>query len=205
MSECTVVSLLPYPLEEGKPSLIPGVFYIPACEDKKIPVVIHVNDGFSRLYIRDGKTFPVTHPGEEIAQSIVEDYCTSQLEADADARPAIFWVSGKLSPMEVITKHKKTLDDVKTKQNRWFLRLVKRADDDYAVSKQSRMVTELQRKAAAALGLRNKEWMQELEPIEHIKCPFCSTIIEEAAAVCKNCNNVTNKEKAQELGMKVSA
>lgn len=199
--DCTVVSLMPYAIEETKPGVIPGVFLIPAAKDRT-PGILHIDDGHSNLYMGEGKTFPIKHGAEEIAKALINDYWTAQLESSEDARPALFWVYGKLSAVEVMAKHKKELQEAKTRQNKWFMNLVRKADDDWAVSKQHRMISDLQRNAAIALGLKNKEWVQGAEIQEFIKCVFCSTMVEASAAICHNCKNIVNPERARELGLK---
>jgi uncharacterized protein involved in tolerance to divalent cations len=168
MSECTIVSLLPRRIEEIKPSLVPGIYIIPACKDKHTPAILHVKDGYSRLYKGEGQTFPVTHTAEEIAKSLVEDYWTAQLEVDIDAKPAIFWLPGKVTAKEVLEKHAEVLKKARTKQIKWFRKLVRRADEDWAATKQPRLITDIQRYAADSLGLKNKEWMHEVEEAEFI-------------------------------------
>lgn len=198
--DITIVSLLPWALEEIKPGLIPDTYYIPAAKDGK-PSVLHVKDATSNLYVRDGKTYPITHPAEEVANAIVNDYCVSQLQYAEDSKPAIFWVPGKVSKDEVLLKFKDELAEAKKHQNVWFMKLIRLADDDWAKTGQHRLVTDLQRHAARSMGLVNKPWMQSIDPIEFAKCPACSTLVDTTAAVCANCGYVTNKEKAKELGI----
>lgn len=200
---CTIVSLLPRRIEESKPSLVPGVYEIPACKDNHTPVCVYIKDGYSRLYKGEGQTFPVTHTADEIARSIVDDYCSAQLEADIDAGPAIFYLPGKYTAKEILVKFKHKLDSARAKQIRWFRKLIRRADEDWAATKQPKLITDIQRHAASALGFKNKEWMHEMEEVEYVKCPFCMDMIDSQAALCKNCKNVVNKDKAKELGLKV--
>jgi hypothetical protein len=198
--DITVVSFLPWALNELKPGLIPENYYIPPAKDG-IPGVLHIRDARSNLYVRDGKTYPITHPAEEVANSIVADYCTAQLQGSSDAKPALFWVPGKWSGSEILTKFITEVAEAKTKQNVWFLRLVRLADDDWARFGQHRMITDLQRHAARSLGQLNKPWMQNLEPTEYVKCPACATLVDINAAVCANCGYITNKDKAKVLGI----
>jgi len=198
--ETTVVSLLPFQLEERKPTLIPEWFVVPAAKDGK-PGILHVKDCHSNLAMIEGKTFPVTHSAEEISNSIVNDYCSSHLEASDDAKPALFWVFGRLSASDVLVQHKDKVDEARKKQNIWFMRLVRRADDDWEKTKQHRMITDLQRHAATSLGLHNKAWMTPIEPMELVKCPFCMHLIEKEAVICTNCKQVVDKEKAAKLGL----
>lgn len=198
--DITVVSFLPWALNELKPGIIPESYYIPPAING-IPGVLHVKDARANIYIRDGKTLPVTCPAEEIANALVDDYWKAQLQASDEARPAMFWVVGKFSPEEVMTKFSKEITEAKKKQNVWFMRLVRLADDDWVRFGQHRMITDLQRYAAQSLGQINKPWMKDLEPSEFVKCPACSTLVDVKAALCSNCGFVTNKVRAKELGI----
>lgn len=201
--DITIVSLMPYAIQENKPGLIPDTFYIPP-SNGKVPAVLHITDARSNLYVRDGRTYPITHPAEEVANAIVNDYCIAQLQASDDARPAIFWVNGKLTGAEVLTKFPAEVAEAKTKQNRWFMKLVTLADDDWQRTKQFRMISDVQRHAAKSLGLINKPWYLSPEPQEFVKCPACNTLVEKNAAICANCKYVINRERAIELGIKVA-
>ncbi len=201
--DITVASFLPWALNELKPGLIPESYYIPPAKDG-IPGVLHVTDSKSNLYVRDGKTYPITHPAEEVANSLVNDYCIAQLQASDDAKPALFWVYGKLSGNEILVKYAKDVEAAKIKQNMWFLRLIRLADDDWTRFGQHRMITDLQRHAAKSLGQLNKPWMQNQEGSEFTKCPACSTLVDTNAAICQNCGYVTNKDKAKALGIENS-
>ncbi len=198
--EVTVISLLPWSILEHKPGIIPEDYLVPMAGNGK-PGVLHVKDGRSNLYVRDGKTYPITHPAEEIGTAIAEDYCRSQLQADADGRPALIWVFGHYSPEEVLVKFKNELLTAKNKQNVWFLKLIRLADDDWEKTHQHRMITDIQRHAAKSMGLLTKPWMQNIEPQEFVRCPACSTLVDVTAAICQNCGYVTNKDKAKELGI----
>lgn len=198
--DITVVSLLPWALNELKPGIIPEQYYIPPCVNG-IPGVIHINDVRANLYIRDGKTFPVTFTAEELANSLVNDYWRASLQTTEDARPAMFWVLGKYSPEEILGKFSVEIAEAKKRQNRWFMNLIRMADDDWAKTGQHRMITDVQRHAARSLGQLNKPWMQNLEPSEFVKCPACATLVDTNAALCQNCGFVTNRDKAKQLGI----
>lgn len=197
--EFTIVNLLPFAVSELKPGLIPEQYYIPPQENGK-PGILHVRDGKSNLYVRDGKTYPITHPAEEVAKAIVNDYAIAQLQADEYARPALFSLPGILSADEVLLKHKAQVEEARAKQNAWFMKLIRLADDDWERTKQHRMITDIQRHAARAMGQLTKPWMQNIEPEEYKRCPACSTLYNVQAAVCPNCKHVVNAEKAKAIG-----
>jgi hypothetical protein len=201
--DITIVSIFPQDISETKPGLVPDTYKIEK-SDGKNPSILHINDVKSNLYIGDGRTFPITHTAEELANAIVNDFWTSMLQADESARPGLFWVPGKHSKADILTKFATELAEAKKRQNAWFMRLVRLADDDWEKTKQHRMISDLQRTAAHSLGLINKVWYHSPEPETYIKCPACATMVADSAAVCSNCNYVVNKARAIELGIKVA-
>ena len=201
MSDVTVVSLLPYAIQEIKPGLVPDIYRIEP-SDGKIPSVLHVSNARSFVYIGDGKTFPASHPAEQIAEAIVNDYWSAQLQSSLGARPALFWLPGKLSPSEIVAKYGRDIDEAKKRQNLWFMNLVKLADDDWAKTHQHRAISDIQRYAAKSLGMINKPWYHAPEPEEFARCPACMTLVPADAALCQNCKYVINRVKAKELGIR---
>jgi len=200
--DCTVVNFLPYALEERKPGLVPERYYVPMSK-KGRPGILHISSAMSHLYIRDGRTHPIRHPSDEVAESICNDYNNAQLEADNEACPALFWVYDKVSSTDILTdpKFKEAMESAKAKQLRWFTKLVSRADDDWARWGQHRIITDIQKYAAAELGLTNKPWYQSPEPEEFVKCPACRTMVEKTSAICHNCKYVIDEGRAIELGL----
>lgn len=202
--DATIVSVFPGPIKETKPGLIPDTFEIEESNGKE-PQVLHVTEVNSALYIGDGKTFRLTHTVKEIAESIVNDFCNGFIEADEQHKPGLFWILGKHSKDAVKVQFKKELDEAIRKQRAWLQRLVTSADDDFQKHGQHRGISDLQRKAAMLLGLTNKPWYISPEPTTFVKCPACSTMVEEAAAICHNCKYPINVEKATQLGLMPTA
>ena len=198
--DATIISLFPGPIKETKPGLIPDTFEIPE-SDGKTPEILHVTEVNSALYIGDGKTFMLTHTVKEIADSIVNDFCNGFIEADDEHKPAIFWVLGKHSKETVPIQFKKEIAEAVRKQRAWLQKLVTSADDDFQKHGQHRGISDLQRKAAMILGLTNKPWYISPEPTVYTKCPACSTMVDEASAICHNCKYTINAEKAMQLGL----
>lgn len=197
----TVVSYVPYKIRETKPSVIPEEYIIPA-SDGKIPSILVVETAKTVVYRGfDQPNIPVPIPAEELAADIIKGFVTSQLEYAEDAKPALFWVPGKVSAKEVETQFPAQVAEAKKFQNRWFLRLVKRADDDWAHTKQHKLITDIQRVAAKNLGLNTKEWLVMPDPVEMIKCPACFSFIENGTIKCKYCGAILDMKKAAELGL----
>ena len=200
---CTVVSFLPWQLRETKPGMIPNEFIVPKREGK-IPGTLKVVDCIAMVDIGlDRPAFKSPVPAEQLAESIVRDATSSLLEYDLDTKPAVFYVQGEFSGEEVLKKFPELCAEQLNAQNRWWLKLVKVADDLWARFHQHKMISDLQRHAARELGLNGKEWAMEPEPVTLVKCFACKTMIESDAIICSSCNTVqpSKTEEAKKLGI----
>lgn len=197
----TIVSYLPFALCERKPSVIPEEYRV-AASDGKTPTVLVIETAKSILYRGfEQPNFPVVIPAEELAEDIIKSFSSSVLGYSDTAKPGLFWVPGVISPSSVEKTYPDKVAEVKRLQNRWFLALVKIADDDWARYKQHRMITDIQRQAAKSLGLSTKEWLVMPDPVTMTKCPACFSFIEEGTIKCKYCGAILDMKKASELGL----
>ena len=198
---CTVVSFVPFRISEEKPGVFPGRFVIPP-SDGVNPQIIHVGNSKKFLYVNDatGKlSLPIT--ADEIADSLVNDFCKSQLEYNPDFGPALFWVPGKLTVEEVKEKCKTEIKTAIDRQNKWFLSLVKVADDDWERYHMHKSISDTQRFAAKSLGME-RDWLIEVrENSSTVKCIACKSVIEADALVCPVCRTVQDKIKAAKAGI----
>lgn len=201
--KCTVVSLLPYPLREVKPGLFPGEFAIPACLNEK-PGILHVDRSRHDVYLDEKRgSIPVWTPSDEIARALIYDYRTSCLAVEEDAIPGLFWLEGEKSLKDIGVAHVKELNDHQKKQENWFERLVKLADDDWERLHKHSAISNLQRLAAKSLNLE-RPWIV-VKPSETRKCPACRTTVEFGAVICSACHCVLDAEGYKKLTFTVSS
>ena len=194
---CTVVSLLPIPLHEEKPHILPFVFKIPAAGVEGISI-LHVEEGIS--YIpnplieegRPGSTITQITMPSDMAKSIVDDYRSAHIALSEDAEPGIFWVEGRWEIEEVKRKFKKQIHDCSVKQKNWFRNLVAMADTDWQKNKNMLAVSDLQRHAARALGIK-KDWVDPID-FETIRCQWCKASISPEAVKCTACGEIVNAD-----------
>src|SRR5258708_3644037 len=178
-AKVTLVSLCKYPIRETRPSVVPFEYIL---EESKsgTPTVLVIGHGRSALYLVERPdTFPVPVPVEELATDLVNGHLTSQIEYSEDAHPAFFWLDGVYTPKEVMEKQRDTVAYYLSKQNRWYMKLIKAADDNWNKNKQRRMISDKYIIAANALNIK-KEWAElsllhdNLGPgLTLIDCPFC--------------------------------
>lgn len=191
---------------------IPGMqvsdYVLEKCEED-VPTILHVNDSYYFKTDVDGNQDRVFVPSEQIVKSLVHMHLTSQLAFKPDPLqgPALFCV-----PNRAINKSdfgdpevKKEALAAKIAQKRWFVALVKIADDDWQQYKAHRMVSDIQRVAAKELGLK-RDWLMVVDnesPTE--ECPFCaSKLLNPNAPICPNCGKVHNPAKLAELEARLS-
>ena len=194
----TLVSIVPFGIEEVKPGLTPSRFIIPASEDGE-PKTLKINGCLHFVYIdEDRGSMPVRTPSNELASSIVRDYLGSQLEArlEAECYPGLAWIPGDVSVVEVKLKHKDVLDLLRRCQGNWFEALVRLADDDWEKNRQHMTISDTQRFAARALG-QERPWIINIPVSEGDipRCPACMSQVNTKAIICAVCKMVLNVEE----------
>jgi hypothetical protein len=198
---CTVVSFFPFPLMEEKPGLIPNRFPIPASDTFK-PQVLKVTKAMHYVYLDETRgSLQVRDSPDEVARSIVEDFCNAQLGLGEGASPGIFWVNGDFTADEIEKKFPQEVVAVKVKQLKWFQAICRIADDDWNKYHQHNVVSDFQRKAAHLIGWKPEEhaWMNARGLENSIKCPNCTKVLDGSVISCPDCRCIINKEAYEKL------
>lgn len=203
---CTVISLVPFPIEETKPGMVPSKFVIPACPEDKFATLL-VKKCTHGVYLdSDRPVLVVPTVPEEVAQSICFDYMKGQMALTlGDAEPGLFWIWGDHHmPLEewdekraaaIIAEHAAEFRAARTKQHNWFKALVALADDAWSKFHQRGMISVPQRIAAARLKLE-REWLLEAEVTASMsECPVCFDKVHPRAILCRTCNAILKPEE----------
>lgn len=199
---CTVVSFVPMPITEEKPGLYPGKFRLAACLDEAHPAVLHVRRSVYHVYLDDARgKLQVREAPDVVAGAIVEDYIQSQLAVDENARPALFWLMGEVSPEQVRLFHKERVEQALLAQRQWFVNLCRLADDDWARYQRHNAISDFQRIAANKLGLTKDKhaWLDVTLQPEGSRCPACATMVLGDPTICPNCKVVLKPEEFKAL------
>ena len=194
----TVVSIYPFELNEEKPGLLPALYRIAAGTFDK-PSILHVGD--ARYFIPralDQPPIVAFESGEIVARALVEDFVKAQLEYTPSAHPGLMWIPGEVDESKVKFKFIEELKDLKVKQDRWFMKLIEKADDDWNKFRHHRSITDVQRRACEFLKLK-REWTSVEDSTKFIDCPACMTRIRETVIICPNCHVVINEQLAAKL------
>jgi hypothetical protein len=135
---------------------------------------------------------PVYYVSATVAKSAVEDYTLNVLGTGPESRPGVFWLPEKYTVAEIKAKFAEDLKEADRLQRNWFSTLVTMADNDFTRTGNTRAVSDLQKFAARYLNLE-RPWLLDLSG-EFIRCPYCTTQIRSAAAICPNCRSVLKPE-----------
>lgn len=207
-SKSTVISVVPFPIDETKPGLIPGHFHIDASVDEE-PTCLVVGDSMFYVYIdAERGNLRVPAPSYQVAKSICFDYLSAQLEAKEDCHPGLFWKQGTWTPERVKRELKDELAYFKRTQYDWFTELVKRADDDWEKTRAHYAISDIQRFALRAIDPGNKQnrpWIIAThddvltEAASTIPCGACGSDVPTNAVICRYCQFVLNQDKYNQM------
>lgn len=194
----TVISLVPLPINEVKPGLIPPAYHIDACKDPhtSCSILVILRAQFS-VYIDETRpTLTVPEPSDRVAESICRDLKVSWGHYVPDVvEPGLFWIRGAYKPAEILSSQampeiKEMLFEAREKQMKWFSALVAEADDLWSRHRARRMISDLQRAAAKHLALQ-RDWDLSIEIKESLSvCKYCRADVHPEAMVCKACNGI---------------
>jgi hypothetical protein len=196
----TVVSIAPYPFEHLIPGVNPSRYTVGKSVNEE-PVFLMIRTARQSLFVgmaaapeSDGYFF-IDLPSHKIAEDTVTAHKQASISiALGHAEPGIFWLEGEVGKTVLLAKYKTELEDAKTKQRRWYIRLVEEADNEWASTKSTWSITEIQRYAARQLGLK-KEWDIDRVVADIRNCPACNTIISPLSVVCPQCRYIVDEVK----------
>lgn len=186
----TVISIVPAKIEADFPGLFPGHIVIPASSDGMEDVqAIHLKEFFHFVYQLEGKSLKIEDPADKVAYSVCMDYISSQGEIGPGCLPGITYLQTEITAREFKEKHRGLLTELQINQKRWFEKMVRVADNDFARSHQHNHVPDFTRRIAEILKLNKDQhpWMNLAAEMIQVKCVACRSMIEPDAAICPIC------------------
>jgi hypothetical protein len=145
----------------------------------------------------------VKDPSDVVAKSIVTDFVTSQLGISDEVGPALWWVDSDMNLEQVVEKEKVIMNEMRMRQRKWFVNLIKMADDDWVRYRQHNVISDFQRKIGNLLDLNpeDHEWMTPLalQQGKTFACPFCGTSIASGAVICGTCHQVIDYKRKEAI------
>ena len=165
-----------------------GTFQIAGCADGEACALTRITPRTAVMDYGDKRTLPLAITAQEIA----EDLCR-EINSDAGEKSflGVFVCAGSSPTAEEIR-------DARLKLDEFYRALVASADREWERSHSFLFIHDLQRRAAARLGLE-KEWHYQARETE--ECPGCGERVKAGVAVCKSCHAILNHEKALALGL----
>jgi hypothetical protein len=165
-----------------------GTFQIAARAAGEPYALTRVTSRTASMDYGDKRLVPLLITGREIA----EDLCR-EINSDAGERSflGVFVCAGQTPTAEELRRAGEKLEE-------FYRALVAAADREWERSHSYLFIHDLQRRAAASLGLE-KEWHYQAQ--ETAECPGCGERVKVGVAVCKSCGAILNREKALALGL----
>lgn len=198
LDRATVVSILPRPINETKPTLQPGTFHINAGTFEKPSLLVVEPSSYWIDINEDQPLLEVPVASIIVAQSIVKDYANGLLACDMNTRmPGLFFVPGEHTVSEIKEKYNSNLIKAKFLQNAWFSQLVLMGDALWARSMGNPLaIDDWMKLAANELGLE-KEWTKTYTMTEMTRCVACGAVRNPNFPVCGTCGAVNDAEKVK--------
>ena len=160
--KATVVSILPYEINDSKPNLYPGNFIIPAGKMMKPGLLAVTKSAFYIPMAFGAASLQAFSSPFEVANSIVNDYVGALYSVSEDARPGLFVENSEFKDSDEAAR---LLADkivkYNTSQRNWFMKLVNSADTEYKSHNNANAISDLQKMAARELNLKDRTWLMD--------------------------------------------
>lgn len=191
----TFVSIMPRPISEEMPHIIPSQYNLEAAEDKDFEI-LHIQNAIDNVYAGEGKHIQRPVMASEVAENLRGMVANSQLCIGDNAGPGVFWVEGKLTKEEVQKKHSKELSLARLRQLNWYRNLINDADDVWSKFHQHRMIGDLHRFAARTLN-KVRDWSSMPDDFEDsVACPACGKDLPNPnVTICASCHTIIKPEE----------
>jgi hypothetical protein len=203
LDKSTIVSIFPKEIIERNPTIQPGRFHISAGSYEKPAILVVGPSSWWREIDDEQPLIEIPVSSIQIADSFVKDFCNGLLGCNmSDNMPGIFYIPGELKEIELKTKYKARLDAAQANQKRWFMTLVKLADTLWSRSNGNPLaINDMMRLACRELGIGSKEWLQDFQHVEMIRCVACGAMRNPDYPVCGACHAIIDAERAKALNL----
>ena len=165
-----------------------GTFQIAGCGEGESWALTRITPRTALMDYGDKRTLPLAITAREIADDICREINS---DAGENSFLGVFVCAGDSPSEEELKSAQRKLDE-------FYRALVAAADREWERSHSFLFIHDLQRRAAAKLGLE-KEWHYQVR--ETAECPGCGTRVKPGVAVCKSCGAILDREKALALGL----
>lgn len=199
---CTIVSLYPKTIIDRKETIFPNEFKVEGGSIDR-PGITHVVPSIATLDLDEARPLQQIAIGSpQLAESIVVDYCKSLPEVQIGvAQPGVFFVLGKHDVIYILKNHKDDLKKFESYQKEWYMRLINKADAEWARGNGNPLlVWDGARDAAKAMGMMDKPWMSNQRQFAMTPCFACGAPKNPEYPICGSCRTIDpNHPKAKDL------
>lgn len=158
-----------------------GVFHIPACPKGEACALLLVTPRGDAIDLGDNHRFPFTVSARDIAEDIIQDLGDHGVFVCADTQPS-----------------DDELARARSRRDSWYKQLIADADEMWARGHSYREISDMHRRAAAAMGLE-REWAYV--PQRQMDCPACGEKVKPGVALCRHCGAILDAERAARFGL----
>jgi hypothetical protein len=202
----SLVSTLPFNIEEIKPGLHPSAYQISKAGRDGFSVTT-IGDAVYLQFIplSDGPPLRITVTGEKVAQSLIEDYFSASIavnfseQEDSEGKifralPGLFYLDGIVSKDRVKEMYQDKLIQARKNMEAWFVALINMTDDDWRRTHLHSSVSAQAREAASYMKA-DREWNYDLRKDMHSQCSSCASTVSPLAVVCPACKFILQPHK----------
>lgn len=203
LDKATIFSIFPREINERKPTIQPGFFHIDSGSIEKPAKLIVGPSSWWKEVDEHQPLLEIPTSAIVIADSIINDFCNGILGCNmADKMPGFMFVPGQVSIEQLKKDYSKEFDKTIAKQRNWQMELIKMADSLWARTNGNPLsISDDMRDAANSLGLTTKDWMQNFQAMEMIRCIACGSMRNPLYPMCGNCKHIVDPELAKKLGI----
>jgi hypothetical protein len=207
LDKATIFSVFPREINERKPTIQPGFFHIPAGSITKPSSLIVGPSSWWKEVDEHQPLLEIPTSSIVIAESVINDFCNGILGCDMSAKmPGLLFVPGEISVDKLKKDYSEVLDKTIARQRNWFAELIKMADSLWARTNGNPLcISDDMRLAANELGLMSKDWMQNFQAMEMIRCIACGNMRNPLYPMCSSCKTIVDIPLAIKLGINVSS
>lgn len=202
LDKSTIFSIYPVDIHEKKYTLQPGVFDLPGGSYENPSRLVIGPSSWWRELSTDEPLLEIPVSSIMVAESVVRDYANGLIECNMnDIMPGIFFIPGVITVETLRKDHKKILDFADQKQKNWYLKLIEMGDVLWARTQGNPLsISNDMRIAARALG-KDKDWMQNFNNVEVIRCKACQTMVNSSVIICPNCKVILDEVRFKALNL----
>lgn len=206
LDKCTLVSIYPNEVYEVNHTIQPGKFLVPGGSFKKPGVLVVGTSSWWKELDEESPLLEIPVSSIQVADSVVRDYCVGLLACNMSTQmPGLFYIPGEISLVDLLSKYQHLLLKAKTTQDNWYKELIKLADGLWTRSGGNPLaISDDMRLAAREMGIDNKEWLQDFQIMESVRCVACGNMRNPAFPMCPNCKTIIDTKKYEEMGLKQS-